>query len=375
MIYYLIDYENTGENGLRGITELGENSCVVIFYSENADKLSFDMHQKLMECRAAVEYRKISTGKRNALDFQLSTYLGYLIAKGDKDEFYIVSKDNGYRAVIDFWRDKGVHQIEKIAISIPRTERQLPAAFMPEPVVEKTVETAAEPEAERVAGAGAEPVAESAVEAGAEQAVQSVEKPVETAKVVESAVTSPAEVVVTKPAETAAMQAAEVETAKQAAQPVKEMTEPAHEAAAPVEPEAQAEPEPVKAGEPEKQEKEEAPVHEDKKPLAVRHPEVFRRRGPRQESGKPETAKQDTTKPEPAKQQSAKPAPLSPKELREQVAQVISDEEEQENICRFITKYKTKQGVNNAIMKLYGSEKAGELYKKIKPLLKDKKGK
>ncbi len=54
---------------------------------------------------------------------------------------------------------------------------------------------------------------------------------------------------------------------------------------------------------------------------------------------------------------------------------MIEGKEEQEHIGRFIVKYKTKQGVNNAIVKLYGTEKAGELYKKIKPLLKDKKGK
>ena len=36
---------------------------------------------------------------------------------------------------------------------------------------------------------------------------------------------------------------------------------------------------------------------------------------------------------------------------------------------------KSKQTINNLLVKQYGSEKAGELYKKIKPLLKEKKGK
>ena len=53
MTYYLIDYENTGENGLEGLSDLGNGDQVIIFYSENADKMSFDLHQRLQECYAA----------------------------------------------------------------------------------------------------------------------------------------------------------------------------------------------------------------------------------------------------------------------------------------------------------------------------------
>lgn len=282
MIYYLIDYENTGENGLRGITELNENSCVIIFYSENADKISFDMHQKLMECRASVEYRKISTGKRNALDFQLSTYLGYLIAKCEDDTFYIISKDNGYRAVIDFWKDWDVRQIDRIALSIPKADSSVPPFFMPLPVNEPKV--VGELQREDAPGETGEPQ-----QAGEPGEINEVKPPIE-------------------------------------AKPISELKEAPSLEASPV-------------------------------PATVSAAEGSET-GTRVESGQPESK-----------------MPLSAKELREQVALVIPDVEEQENICRFITKYKTKQGVNNAIVKLYGSEKAGELYKKIKPLIKDKKGK
>ena len=36
-------------------------------------------------------------------------------------------------------------------------------------------------------------------------------------------------------------------------------------------------------------------------------------------------------------------------------------------------KYKTKQGINNALVKKYGSKSGGEIYKAIKPLLAAKK--
>ena len=72
MNYYLIDYENTGETGLNGIDKLDENSLVVIFYSVNNGRISFEMHQKLMEAKARIKYVKVDLGAKNALDFQLS---------------------------------------------------------------------------------------------------------------------------------------------------------------------------------------------------------------------------------------------------------------------------------------------------------------
>ncbi|MCI9163123.1 MAG: hypothetical protein HFG59_07655 [Lachnospiraceae bacterium] len=115
MTYYLIDYENTGEGGLAGLTELESSDEVVIFYSENADKMSFDMHRRLQECRALIEFRKIATGKKNALDFQLAAYLGYLMAKEENGRFCIVSKDLGYEVLLDFWKGKNIRLIDSIA--------------------------------------------------------------------------------------------------------------------------------------------------------------------------------------------------------------------------------------------------------------------
>ena len=40
----------------------------------------------------------------------------------------------------------------------------------------------------------------------------------------------------------------------------------------------------------------------------------------------------------------------------------------------FIEKYKTKQGLNNALVRKFGNARGGELYQKLKPLIADKKG-
>jgi len=38
-----------------------------------------------------------------------------------------------------------------------------------------------------------------------------------------------------------------------------------------------------------------------------------------------------------------------------------------------MSKYKTKQGINNALVKEFGSEKTGIIYKALRPMLKSKK--
>lgn len=125
MTYYLIDYENTGENGLDGINILDSHDRVIIFYSENADKMSFDLHQMLQECGASIEFKKITAGKKNALDFQLATYLGYLMAKAENGNFCIVSKDLGYEVLLEFWKGRPLQLVDMISAVIKKEEHKL----------------------------------------------------------------------------------------------------------------------------------------------------------------------------------------------------------------------------------------------------------
>ena len=104
MATYLIDFENVRSDGLRGINWLSENDTVVIFYSNNADTLTFEAMDLILNSNATIQKYKIARGGKNALDFQLATYLGYLIHENSNPYFYIISKDNGFHYVIDFWK-------------------------------------------------------------------------------------------------------------------------------------------------------------------------------------------------------------------------------------------------------------------------------
>lgn len=108
MSYYLVDFENVKKDGLDGIHLLEEKDMVCIFYSKNADSITFEQHRRIMESKAAIEFCKVDVGSKNALDFQLATQLGFLIANHRADQYYIVSKDKGFEILGGYWKGRGV---------------------------------------------------------------------------------------------------------------------------------------------------------------------------------------------------------------------------------------------------------------------------
>ena len=108
MSYYLVDFENVKKDGLDGIHKLGKEDKVCIFYSKNADSITFDQHRRITESQATIEFCKVDVGSKNALDFQLATQLGYLIANQAANMYYIVSKDKGFEILSGYWKSRGV---------------------------------------------------------------------------------------------------------------------------------------------------------------------------------------------------------------------------------------------------------------------------
>ncbi len=123
---YLIDYENVGDNVFSHINTLSEEDKIVVFYNANTSKLSFTSHRLLEKSVINREYISINTGTKNALDFQLATYLGYLIANDNKTEYCIVSKDNGFDVICNFWKSRGakVTRSNEIAVEKPKSQEK-----------------------------------------------------------------------------------------------------------------------------------------------------------------------------------------------------------------------------------------------------------
>lgn len=116
MNYYFIDYENVHADGFTGVENLGENDVICVMYTEHSKAFSLELVEKIARQRARLESYKAGTGAKNSLDFQLASYLGYVIAKreGEGDCFYVVSRDTGFNHLVDFWTERNV-KIKRIA--------------------------------------------------------------------------------------------------------------------------------------------------------------------------------------------------------------------------------------------------------------------
>ena len=188
MNLYLIDYENVKNSGLNGVNRLDSGDKVVVFYSPNADTISFETHKILLESSCQIDFFKIKRGGKNSLDFQLSTYLGFMMSKGNFKNAVIISRDQGYDSLLDFWEsgfaavDTGLYRFVSIGAflhyctQISANNAKLPkaqvAAFetdseeIPEPIEEaesaaftaevesKVVDAEAEQQKKTPAGAG-----------------------------------------------------------------------------------------------------------------------------------------------------------------------------------------------------------------------------
>lgn len=140
MNYFLIDYENVNVSGFDGILSLTENDAVIIFYSDNANTMTFGLHRRINEAKANLQFQKVDSGKKNSLDFQLCSYLGYLICdnmykagENSKNFYYIVSNDLGYVPLTDYWKKRGIEVL--VVKNLTKTPSQTSAVvvFSPPP--------------------------------------------------------------------------------------------------------------------------------------------------------------------------------------------------------------------------------------------------
>ena len=120
MSCYFIDYENVNISGIEGVKNLKPEDTVYIFYSEQIKNILFEKCIELVKSKAKIEFIKISKPGKNSLDFQLATYLGYILGKEKKQSIYIISKDTGFDCIIAFWKGRSVdiHRKESIKKNI-----------------------------------------------------------------------------------------------------------------------------------------------------------------------------------------------------------------------------------------------------------------
>ena len=110
-IYYLVDYENVGSNGLSGCKNMTASDHILIFFTQNACKI--DMTAIANHGAAELKMMEIPAGKQSA-DMHIVSYLGYLAGISNCN-IIIVSKDTDFDPVIQFWK-------KEFGISVSRKE-------------------------------------------------------------------------------------------------------------------------------------------------------------------------------------------------------------------------------------------------------------
>ena len=119
MKHYLIDSENVGDFWIPLLELPADRAELIVFYTKNSPHMSYDSLIKLKESDRKVTFVKCYEGT-NALDFQLCSELGFLIAVNPGDEFIIVTNDTGYDAAVKYWRRKE-YSVKRIAGKDSRT--------------------------------------------------------------------------------------------------------------------------------------------------------------------------------------------------------------------------------------------------------------
>ena len=140
---YLVDTENVGSTWKDLLPIKMGADQILLFFTENSPNVSYSDLQLILQFPDRFEMIKCNPGK-NGLDFQLVSYLGYLLKTASKSNYVIVSNDNGFDAVVKFWQERGmsvsrmnVHHVLRQEDTARLKETASPVKTRTEPSAEK----------------------------------------------------------------------------------------------------------------------------------------------------------------------------------------------------------------------------------------------
>lgn len=110
---FFVDSENVGDNWISLLTASASEDEILVFYTLKSPHMNYKNLIALKQSEKEVTFIECHEGN-NALDFQLSTYLGYRIHDIGDDEFIIVTNDMGYDAVVKYWKEKN-YKVKRIS--------------------------------------------------------------------------------------------------------------------------------------------------------------------------------------------------------------------------------------------------------------------
>ena len=105
-MYFLIDYENVHNLGMRGTEYLLPTDHVIVFYSDSSPTMESRYLNDIKNSGCGFEVCKLLTKRKNGLDFYIATKVGALFGAERCKNAVLVSNDTGFQAIRDFWQER-----------------------------------------------------------------------------------------------------------------------------------------------------------------------------------------------------------------------------------------------------------------------------
>ncbi|MBV7540195.1 nucleotide pyrophosphohydrolase [Acidovorax sp. sic0104] len=129
--HLLIDWENVQPSG-EELRELVPQGTDVWLFHGPRQKVDASSHLQAYGPSRVTLIPRPDVTKKNALDFQLSYYIGYISARQPQERFVVVSNDTGYDPMLEHARELGFDAWRCEVRKLPRVAKSKPSAMPPE---------------------------------------------------------------------------------------------------------------------------------------------------------------------------------------------------------------------------------------------------
>lgn len=102
-MYFLIDYENVRNVGMQGTEYLLPTDHITVFYSNSVPNMEARHLTDIKKSGCEFSICKLVKVRKNGLDFYIATRVGEIVGGGFQGNIAIISRDEGFHAVKDYW--------------------------------------------------------------------------------------------------------------------------------------------------------------------------------------------------------------------------------------------------------------------------------
>ncbi|PTT39424.1 hypothetical protein DBR23_11140 [Acidovorax sp. HMWF018] len=144
-VHLLVDWENVQPKGDELKALVPEGTDVWLFHGPH-QAVDASGHQQVYGAEQVTQIPRTGSG-RNALDFQLAYYVGYISARQPEGTFVVVSNDQGYEPMLEHARELGFHA-QRCGFRRMPTPPAAPPALKSAPLLQPKPPSAASPAVE-----------------------------------------------------------------------------------------------------------------------------------------------------------------------------------------------------------------------------------